>query len=75
MRYRYTLDIRCPLWYNINALYKTIMRNYIVVVSTPVDYTGDQKKELESAVRLAMDDTGVLVIPEDVSVMFSPRMD
>ena len=51
------------------------MRNYIVVVSTPVDYTGDQKKELETAVRLAMDDTGFLVIPEDVSVMFSPRMD
>jgi hypothetical protein len=51
------------------------MKNYIVVVSTPVAYTESQKKELESAVRLAIDDTGVLVIPEDVSVMFSPRTD
>jgi hypothetical protein len=43
------------------------MKN-LAIVKVPENYTWGQKKEVEKSVRLAIETTGVVVIPENVEI-------
>jgi hypothetical protein len=43
------------------------MKN-VTVVKVPEDYSPELKKEIEKSVHLAIDTTGVLVVPEGVDI-------
>ena len=45
------------------------MTKSVIVAKVPDTYTGQQKKELQKSIQLAVEETQVLVIPDDIDVM------
>ena len=45
------------------------MTKSVIVAKVPDTYTGQQKKELGKSIQLAVEETQVLVIPDDIDVM------
>jgi hypothetical protein len=50
------------------------MKN-VTVVKVPEGYSPELKKEIEKSVHLAIDTTGVLVVPESVEIYSLPVND
>ena len=51
------------------------MTKYVIVAKVPDTYTADQKKQIKTSIQLAVEETKILVLPNEVEVFSLPLED
>jgi len=48
------------------------MKTPVIIAQCPVDYTKEQKEEIQKIIETALQTNGIIIIPEDVNIMTLP---
>lgn len=48
------------------------MKNPVIVAQFPVEYTKEQREEIQKTIETALQTNGIIIIPKDVNIMTLP---